>query len=352
MASLFEELKRRNVIRVGLVYLVVAWLVVQVADILLESFGTPEWVMKTFIAFLGLGFPIALIFAWAFEITPEGIKKEKDVDRSESIAPQTGRKLDFAIIGLLAAGLIYFMATHDWGKSDEPGVEETAVAAGDERPSIAVLPFVNLSDDPANEYFSDGLSEELLNVLVRIKGLRVPSRTSSFQYKGTELDMRTIAEQLEVNHVLEGSVRKAGNRVRITAQLIDTASGYHLWAEDFSGELEDVFALQEETALKIAEALNLRLSPLEQQAVQRRYTDNPTAYDAYLRGQALVEYFVDPEKLEAARGHFEQALRLDPDYALALAGLATVDAEYNRNIDPNPARLQRAEEFAQRALTL
>ncbi len=319
MASLFEELKRRNVIRVGLVYLFVAWLVVQVADILLESFGTPEWVMKTFIAFLGLGFPIALIFAWAFEITPEGIKKEKDVDRSESIAPQTGRKLDFAIIGLLAAGLIYFAATHDWGKSDEPGVEETAVAAGDERPSIAVLPFVNLSDDPGNEYFSDGLSEELLNVLVRIEGLRVPSRTSSFQYKGTELDMRTIAEQLEVNHVLEGSVRKAGNRVRITAQLIDATTDEHLWSDTYDRELEDIFEIQSDIANQIVAALQSALGGIETVTVDAP-TDNLEAYQLYLRGRQLwwQRMYALPDALEA----FEEAVELDPEFAKAWAGLA------------------------------
>jgi TolB-like protein/Flp pilus assembly protein TadD len=225
----------------------------------------------------------------------------------------------------------------------------SAVAA---KPSLAVLPFENLSPDPENEYFSDGMTEEITSKLSRIQNLQVAARTSAARFKGSDKDIKEIGTELGVRYVLEGSVRKAGNRVRITAQLIDTASGFHLWAEDFEGELKDVFAVQEETALKIAEALNLRLSPQEQQAVQRRYTDNPEAYDAYLRGQALVEYFSIPEKLEAARRHFEQALQLDPDYALALAGLATVDAEYNRNIDPDPARLQRAEELAQRALTL
>ncbi|MCH7985462.1 MAG: protein kinase [Acidobacteria bacterium] len=225
----------------------------------------------------------------------------------------------------------------------------SAVAA---KPSLAVLPFENLSPDPENEYFSDGMTEEITSKLSRIQNLQVAARTSAARFKGSDKDIKEIGTELGVRYVLEGSVRKAGNRVRITAQLIDTASGFNLWAEDFEGELKDVFAVQEETALKIAEALNLRLSPQEQQAVQRRYTDNPEAYDAYLRGQALVEYFSIPEKLEAARRHFEQALQLDPDYALALAGLATVDAEYNRNIDPDPARLQRAEELAQRALTL
>jgi non-specific serine/threonine protein kinase len=231
-------------------------------------------------------------------------------------------------------------------------LSKPAPVAKMERPSVGVLPFQNLSADPENEYFSDGMTEEIIGKLSRIQGLEVVSRTSVARFKRTQKDIKEIGRELGVRYLLEGSVRKAGSRVRTTAQLIDTTTGFHLWAEDFDRDLRDVFAVQEETALKIAEALNLRLSPQERQAVQRRYTDNPQAYDAYLRGRALVEFWDNAEKLETARRYFEQALESDPNYPLALIGLARVEGSYYRDLDANPARLQRAEEFARRALAL
>ncbi len=225
-----------------------------------------------------------------------------------------------------------------------------AAAAG--KPSVAVLPFLNLSADPANQYFSDGMTEEIISKLSRIEGLAIASRTSVARFKGTQEDIKQIGRELGVRYLLEGSVRKEGNHVRTTAQLIDASTGFHLWAEDFDRDLSDVFTVQEETALKIAGALNLRLSPQERQAIQRRYTDNAQAYDAYLRGRALVEFWDNAEKLEAARRYFEQALESDPNYPLALVGLARVEGMYYRNLDANPARLQRSRELAQRALAL
>lgn len=232
----------------------------------------------------------------------------------------------------------------------QPPTPPPAPAAA--KPSVAVLPFQNLSADAGNEYFSDGMTDEIISKLSRIQGLQVASRTSMARFKGTKKDIKEIGKELGVRYLLEGSVRKAENRVRITAQLIDTSSGFHLWAEDFERDLKDVFAVQEETALKIAQALNLRLTPQEQQAVRRRYTDNPKAYDAYLRGRALVEYFDIPEKLEAARGYFEQALNSDPNYPLALAGLSHVEGQYYRNLDASQDRLRRSEQLARRALAL
>jgi len=228
----------------------------------------------------------------------------------------------------------------------------TAPELADSKPSLAVLPFENLSPDPDNEYFSDGITEEIISKLSVIEGLQVAARTSVVRFKGSQKDVKQIGEQLSVRYVLEGSVRKAGNRVRITAQLIDTSTGFHLWAESFDGELEDIFGVQEATALKIAEALDLQLSPQEKQAVTRRFTENADAYDAYLRGQASVQEFEYREKLEAARTHYARALELDGDFVPALAGLASVEAHTYRNIDPDPARLERAERFAQRALAL
>jgi TolB-like protein/Flp pilus assembly protein TadD len=220
------------------------------------------------------------------------------------------------------------------------------------RPSVAVLPFLNLSADPENQYFSDGMTEEIISKLSRIQGLAVASRTSVARFKGTQKDIKEIGRELGVRYLLEGSVRKETNHVRTTAQLIDASTGFHLWAEDFDRDLKDVFAVQEETALKIAGALDLHLTPQERQAIQRRYTDNVQAYDAYLRGIALIEFIDNPKKLEAGRRYFEQALESDPNYPLALAGLAWVEVMYYRNIDADPARLQRAEQLAQRAMTL
>ena len=230
------------------------------------------------------------------------------------------------------------------------GGSAVQTAAG--KPSVAVLPFQNMSADPGNEYFSDGMTEEIISKLSRVHNLEVASRTSVMRYKGTQKDIKAIGQELGVRYVLEGSVRKASERVRITAQLIDASSGFHLWSDDFDGDLKDVFGVQDQTALKIVQALNLRLSPQEQQAVRRRYTDNPQAYDAYLRGRAQMSHFDSPAKLEAARRYFESALKSDPDYAPALAGLAQVETDYYRNVDPKAAHLQRAEELARHALAL
>ncbi len=225
-------------------------------------------------------------------------------------------------------------------------------SAASTKPSVAVLPFQNLSGDPQNEYFSDGTTEEIITKLSSIRNLEVTSRTSVTRYKGTQKDVKEIGRELGVRYILEGSVRKAENRVRITAQLIDSSTGFHLWAQDFDRDLKDVFSVQEETALKIAEALKLQLSPQEQQAVHRRYTENVKAYDAFLRGKALFGEFDRTEKLEEARKDFEEALRLDPNYAPALAGLAWVEAEYYRNLDSDPSLLRRAETLAQKALVI
>jgi serine/threonine protein kinase/Tfp pilus assembly protein PilF len=217
------------------------------------------------------------------------------------------------------------------------------------KPSVAVLPFQNLSGDPLNEYFSDGTTEEIITKLSKIRNLEVASRTSVARFKGTQEDVKQIGRELGVRYILEGSVRKAENRVRISAQLIDSSTGFHLWAEDFDRDLKDVFAVQEETALKIADALNLHLSPQEQQEVRRRYTQDVQAYDAYLRGRNLQSGFDDPVVLEQSRKEFETALSRDPNYAPALAGLSWVEASYFRNVGSDPNHLRRAEDLAERA---
>ncbi|MGD8682134.1 MAG: hypothetical protein PVJ33_17345, partial [Lysobacterales bacterium] len=239
--SLLSELKRRNVIRVGIAYIVVAWLVAQVLQLFMESFGAPAWVMKTVLILLAAGVPFALFFAWVFELTPEGLKREVEVDRSQSITRQTGRKLDSTIIAVLVLALGYFVADKFVLSREDavPPPQEAIAAVADspveapaEKPSapppakqsIAVLPFVNMSADQDQEYFSDGISEEILNALAQIPDLHVTSRSSAFVFKGEAIDIPTVAAQLGVANVLEGSVRKSGNKVRITAQLIEAAS--------------------------------------------------------------------------------------------------------------------------------
>ena len=340
--NLFNELKRRNVFRVGIAYAVVAWLVMQFSDVVLNNIAAPDWVFQTIMLVLAIGFPIVLIAAWAFEMTPEGLKKEKDVDRSQSITPRTGRKLDRAIIGILVVALAYFIfdkfanvvpqdekvsdsilseaqpavANADTEKLNLTPESETAKKATE--PSVAVLPFVNMSSDPEQEYFSDGISEEILNVLTRIPNLKVAARTSSFQFKGKNLDIADIGKQLQVNHLLEGSVRKAGNTLRITAQLIETDTGFHLWSATYDRNPEDVFAIQDEIAAAIAVELRTILSseldtsskPIDMQA-----------YEFYLKGRGLVAKRQPSDILQGIT-ILKQALKIEPEYAPALATLA------------------------------
>ena len=328
MANLFIELKRRNVIRVGLAYVVAGWLLLQIADVVLNNIESPDWVFQAILLVVLLGFALALIFAWAYELTPEGLKKEKDVDRSDSITHVTGRKLDFVVIGVLVIALAYF--AYDKFVVDEPGYD-SAVAVDDEATetevpemSIAVLPFVNMSSDPEQEFFSDGISEELLNMLAKFPGLRVAARTSSFQFKGQNQDIGKIADTLNVAHVLEGSVRKAGTRLRITAQLIKADSGYHLWSETYDRELDDIFAVQDEIASAISEALKIKLAldsanNSAQPAIIK--AANTESYEAYLRGRQLI-HRRGRASLEEAVRHLEQSLRLDNNFAPAHAQLA------------------------------
>ncbi|TXS92783.1 hypothetical protein FV139_12475 [Parahaliea maris] len=341
--GLFEELKRRNVIRVGIAYAVTAWLLLQIADLVLDNIGSPLWVMQAFMLLLGLGFPLSLLFAWAFEITPEGIKREAEVDRDASITHVTGRKLDFGIIALLVVVAGYFFWESRFTREHPPAEAPVAAAADAARapsaadttgstpapvtasgtPSIAVLPFVNLSSDPEQEFFSDGISEELLNVLAQFSDLRVAARTSSFQFKGDNRNISDIASQLNVNHVLEGSVRKAGNRLRITAQLIEAEHGYHLWSETYDRELNDVFAIQDEISLAISEALRAELE-LENQGdsgPKVAATANTAAYEAYLHGRYLINQRGNKAITQAVQ-ELERSVRLDPEYAPARAQLA------------------------------
>ena len=327
--SIVLELKRRNVFRVAIAYVIIAWLILQIGDTLGPALRLPEAVNTALAFFLILGFPLAVFFAWAYELTPEGIKKEKDVGRSQSITHVTGRKLDYFIIGVLVLALSYFaydkfvlVPSRD-AELVQAATEQAA--ASDRREtadkSIAVLAFADLSPEGDQEYFSDGISEELLNVLSKIPGLRVVARTSSFQFKGENRNIIDIGEQLNTTFVLEGSVRKAGLQVRITAQLIDARSGFHLWSESYDRELDDIFAVQEEISAAILMALKERLGLQVEMASRVTPPANNEAHDAYLRGRYLVVQRT-PSTVDGAVREFEKAIAVDPDYALAHAELA------------------------------
>lgn len=340
--SLFAELKRRNVFRVGIAYVITAWLILQLADIVLDNTAAPAWVMHVIMLLLAIGFPLAVLFAWAFEMTPEGLKKEQDVERTQSITHQTGHKLDRTIIVVLALALGYFA----WDKFSTPndgaestnsavipahaGIQsegrETASAEGSEvagtaaptqpaQKSLAVLPFVDMSPAKDNEYFTDGLTEELLNILAQIKGLQVAGRTSSFAFKGKTEDLREIGGKLNVNTLLEGSVRKDDQRqrIRVTVQLINVADGYHIWSDTYDRDLEDIFAIQEDIAQQVAQALKVNLLGEEENQIAANPRTGMNAYDLYLQGLQDLNLYTF-ESLRRAEKLFEQSLAIDSNY--------------------------------------
>ena len=322
MSGILEEIKRRNVFKVAIVYLIAGWLTMQVVDVMFPALMLPEWIASAVAAILLLGFPFALIFAWAFEITPDGIKREKDVDRSESITPKTGQKLNrtaFLVLTVAVGFLLLDKFVLQRGPEIiAPTVEAPAPVSV--KPSIAVLPFVNMSDDIANEYFSDGLSEELLNLLAKIPRLHVAGRTSSFRFRDANEDLRMIGQQLNVAHVLEGSVRKSGTKLRITAQLVDTENGYHLWSETYDRELTDIFAIQDEISANVVAALKVTLLG-DEQIGSNRGTDNVEAYNLFLQGTYFLQHSSE-NNIQKALKAFGEATELDPDFARAYLGLA------------------------------
>jgi TolB-like protein/Flp pilus assembly protein TadD len=342
LMSLFSELKRRNVFRVGIGYAVMAWLILQVADVVLGTTDAPGWVMKVVLFCLAAGVLPVLAFAWVFELTPEGLKRERDIPRGDSVTHVTAGRLDLIIIGLLvvALGLFVWESRTDREPAASgvagsaaavtvdpaPARETDDAAPGIAAPegSIAVLPFVNLSSDPEQEYFSDGISEELLNVLAQYPNLHVAARTSSFQFKGQNQDVGEIARLLKVRHVLEGSVRKAGTRLRITAQLIEANTGYHLWSETYDRELDDVFAIQDEISAAIGDALRVELA-LEEQGIAAAprvaESANTAAYEAYLRGRHQINQRGRSNIVQAVED-LKRAVRLDPEFAPGHAWLA------------------------------
>jgi serine/threonine-protein kinase len=323
--NFFAELKRRNVYKVAITYAVVAWLVIQAASILLPTFEAPNWVMKAFVVLLAFGFVMSVMISWAFEATPEGLKRTKDVSPEMSLPSWSARKFAAFIISLalIAAGLFAFQFLRPVGTSRrDVGQIEEGRPGGASLPisqkSIAVLPLLNESGDPKDEYFSDGLSEELIAALAQIRELKVIGRSSSFRFKDRKEESKIIGEKLGVSTLLEGTVRKQGERVRIVAELINAADGIELWTRTFDRELKDIFAVQQEIAAAVASSLKTTLLGSEQGSSANPATKNTEAHNAYLQGH----YYFQRRNLEDYRkavGHYDEAIRLDPDYALAYA---------------------------------
>jgi TolB-like protein/Tfp pilus assembly protein PilF len=353
MSSFFAELKRRNVIRIALFYGAGAWVVLQVADVLLGIIEAPEGSLRLLAIVLALGFPFALVLAWAFEITPEGIRRDRDLPANSRAPEEAARKLNIATIALLVLA-IALLSWNMFGDRSPPRPESAAppAASPPDPPaaardlSIAVLPFVNMSQDPANEYFSEGLSEEVLNVLARIEDFRVAGRTSSFAFKGQNQDLRGIGERLGVANILEGSVRRQDDRVRVTAQLIDARTGYHLWSDTYDRELNDIFAIQDDIATEVVRALRRTLLPADAQVISQSAKGDVEAYNLFLRGQFHARLRT-PEGLRRALEEFQQAVLIDPDYAPPYAGIAMVYALLDNY---NYRRLEETGALANRAL--
>jgi TolB-like protein len=314
LSQLFQELKRRNVFRIGLAYLAVAWLVLQAADIVLDNINAPGWLMQALMFFMLIGFPVALVFAWAFELTPEGIKPEREVDRSESITHETGRKLNRTITAVLVAAVAFLLVDKLLLTDSKPDVAAT-------EKSVAVLPFVAMSRGEDDEYFADGLTEEILNSLTRVPELLVTARTSAFYFKGKDVPIPVIAESLGVAHVVEGSVRRDGERLRVTAQLIRAHDGFHLWSENYDRNADDTFTVQTDIAEKIATALDVVLDEEQLARMQSVGLRDPEAYVAFQQGVEAYDSAhgstYQEERLLVANAFFEIVLSLEPDSSLA-----------------------------------
>lgn len=317
--------------------------------------GLPEWVGKLVFLLLLVCLPLALIFAWAFELTPEGIKREREVDRTQSITGSTGRRLDVLIITVLFVAVGFLLLDRFLLPETTVSTQadtETAADTIEDSPSVAVLPFENMSADENSEYFSDGLADTILHMLAQVRELRVAARTSSFQFRGQSLDIRDIGEQLDVGAVLEGSVQRAGDTIRVTAQLIDVSSGYHLWSGNFDRKLEDVFAIQDEIAMAVVSALKVSLLEESVRLLGRDQTSDIDSYTEYLLGINYLNALSTDAAANAIR-HFEEAIRLDPNYAQAHAELARAYFEsVNYGYLPSIEGLSAARDAAGRALAL
>jgi TolB-like protein len=363
--NFFAELKRRNVYKVAVAYAVVGWLLVQVATQVFPFFEIPNWAVRLVVLLLIAGFPVALVFSWAFEITPEGIKLESEIEPSKSIARGTGRKIVAVTMALAVVAAALFAYQLVRSKSivtprpvtqpeAKPGFQSEATTVAPNK-SIAVLPFENRSHDPDNAYFADGIQDEILTRLAKIADLKVISRTSTQHYKSAPENLPEIARQLGVAHIVEGSVQKSGDSVRVNVQLIKAANDSHLWADTFDHKLTDIFSVESEVAKAIAEQLRAKLTGQEEQVIVAKPTDNVEAYDAYLRGLAYkLKAGNTAANALGARKYLREAVRLDPKFALAWALLSYVDAVgyLTQSLQPTVTLREEARQAAETALTL
>jgi TolB-like protein/Tfp pilus assembly protein PilF len=327
-----EQLKHRNVIRVGILYLVVCWLILDPIHVLFHMLDVPVWANRLVVILMAVGFPAVLLFAWVYEITPEGLRPTAEVEPHRSIRTQTGQRLNRAIVVVLVLAVAYLLTDKFWLSKQlameqpvaaAPATINNSVATAISEKSVAVLPFINLSEDKSNEYFSDGLSEELIDMLTKIPELRVPARTSSFYFKGKQVTVQDIAKALSVAHLLEGSVRKSGNHLRITAQLVRADNGYHLWSETYDRQLDDVFKVQEEIAGAVVKALKISL--MGGSLPESTGTQNIEAYNLFLQGRHFAARRTLAD-ISTAIDYFEKAIQREPGYAEAWAALAFADA--------------------------
>jgi len=355
--TLFAELKRRNVFRVAIAYAIASWVLIQIIDVISPVFAIPEWAPKLIIILLAVGLVPALVFAWAFEMTSEGIKKEAEVDRSGSIVHQTGRKLNYVITGFLVVAVALLLVERQLRPvvTAEPDVAAEAVTSEEPRNdnSIAVLPFVNMSSDPEQEFFSDGITEQILNSLASVQELKVAGRTSSFAFKGRNEDLRIIGEALGVENILEGSVRKSGTTVRITAQLVQVEDGFHLWSATYDRELTDVFAIQDEIANEILKQLRSKLLA-DDVVITTAQRTSPEVYELYLQAKQRIYTRIRPE-IETAVDELDEAIQLDQEYAPTFAqrGIATMLlSEEQYGSIPDDEANRRAKRYIDQSLRL
>jgi TolB-like protein/Tfp pilus assembly protein PilF len=355
MRNFFAELKRRNVYKVAVAYAVASWLLIQIATQVFPFFEIPNWAVRLVVLLLIAGFPVALIFSWAFEITPEGIKRESEIESDKSITHHTGRKIIALTIALavVSAGLLAYQFL---GPKRSTSAEKRVLgenAAPIPTKSIAVLPFDNLSDDKSNAYFAEGIQDEILTRLSKIAALKVISRTSTQKYKSAPDNLRDVGQQLGVANLLEGSVQKIANAVHINVQLIRAATDEHLWAESYNRKLDDVFGVEGEVASAIADQLNAKLSGSEQKAVAEKLTQNAAAYDAYLRGLNIEHSNYNYDAYVQAERNYRHAVELDPNFAVAWARLAILRSFLNFNaIDLNTYTADSVKQAVDRAMAL
>jgi TolB-like protein/cytochrome c-type biogenesis protein CcmH/NrfG len=357
--NFFAELKRRNVYKVAVAYAVVGWLSIQIATQVFPFLEIPNWVVRLVIVAVAIGFPIALVIAWAFELTPEGLKRTEDVDASGERVPKKYAWIVVVIAGVaLSVGLFFFgrYSAQTPRQDASPARTEAATVSTIPQKSIAVLPFENLSDDKGAAYFADGIQDEILTKLASIADLKVISRTSTAKYKSKPEDLKTVSQQLGVANVLEGSVQKAAGKVRVNVQLIDARADSHLWAKTYDRDLADVFAIQSEVAQEIADSLQAKLSPTEANRVASAPTNDTQAYDLFLKGefeQRIANSNFRPESFDQAARWYKEAIARDPNFALAIAQLAVCQLRRHWLTDPlTEAEVMEAGRLAKQALTL